>query len=163
QACAEGAEVLQPCAVGKLGLEGDIWRAELRMEPGIPTATGPTSRLLTRLGSPEVSLRTPIVIAAHGSWEPGPMATQPARLSMDPAALLAFNPHFAKRHLPDGGIPRLPFPGGYGGMVHADGGRVSLSCCIRREQLTRLRAHHSGSAGDAVLAHIQDSCLGVRR
>ena len=32
-------------------------------------------------------------------------------------------------------MPLLAFPGGYGGMVNTDGGRVSLSCCIRRDTL----------------------------
>ena len=27
-------------------------------------------------------------------------------------------------------MPLMVFPGGYGGMVHSDHGRVSLSCCI---------------------------------
>jgi flavin-dependent dehydrogenase len=48
-------------------------------------------------------------------------------------------------------------------MVHCDGGRVSLSCCVRRDRLSVIRQQHGGSAGDAVLAHILDSCLGVRR
>ena len=60
-------------------------------------------------------------------------------------------------------MPLLAFPGGYGGMVHSDGGRVSLSCCIRRDALERCR-ERSGNrrAGDAVLHHIQSSCAGVR-
>ena len=34
-------------------------------------------------------------------------------------------------------MPLLVFPGGYGGMVWADHGRLSLSCCIRRDVLAR--------------------------
>jgi flavin-dependent dehydrogenase len=60
-------------------------------------------------------------------------------------------------------MPLLVFPGGYGGMVHCDGGQVSLSCCIRRDWLSRIRAPTSASAGEAVLDHLTDSCLGVRR
>jgi len=60
-------------------------------------------------------------------------------------------------------MPLLVFPGGYGGMVHCDHGRVSLSCCIRRDRLEQVRrAHPRASAGDAVLAHIQGDCRGVR-
>src|ERR1700683_2580756 len=60
-------------------------------------------------------------------------------------------------------MPLIAFPGGYGGMVHSDGGRVSLSCCVRRDRLGGLRAGHSSdAAGDAVLSHILDSCRGVR-
>ncbi|MBS1172388.1 MAG: dependent oxidoreductase, partial [Proteobacteria bacterium] len=56
----------------------------------------------------------------------------------------------------------LAFPGGYGGMVHTDGGRVSLSCCIRRDQLARCRQQWPDvRAGEAVLRHIESSCTGV--
>ena len=61
-------------------------------------------------------------------------------------------------------MPLLVFPGGYGGMVHSDSGRVSLSCCIRRDQLERCRRQMSdASAAEAVLAHIEGNCLGVQR
>ena len=53
----------------------------------------------------------------------------------------------------------LAYPGGYGGMVHTDHDRVSLSCCIRRDQLERCRRRDSSlSAGEAVLAHIVYTC-----
>jgi flavin-dependent dehydrogenase len=59
-------------------------------------------------------------------------------------------------------MPLLAFPGGYGGMVHTDGGRVSLSCCIRRDQLERCRQLSPDvRAGEAVLSHIVASCKGV--
>ena len=59
-------------------------------------------------------------------------------------------------------MPRLIFPGDYGGMVHTDGGRVSLSCCIRRDQLERCRRQSPNlSAGAAVLARVQSSCNAV--
>jgi 2-polyprenyl-6-methoxyphenol hydroxylase-like FAD-dependent oxidoreductase len=48
-------------------------------------------------------------------------------------------------------------------MAHCEGGRVSLSCCVRRDWLARLRAGSDESAGEAVLGHILESCLGVRR
>jgi flavin-dependent dehydrogenase len=57
----------------------------------------------------------------------------------------------------------LAFPGGYGGMVHTDGGRVSLSCCIRRDTLRQCRsASGNRRAAEAALYHIQSSCVGVR-
>jgi flavin-dependent dehydrogenase len=47
-------------------------------------------------------------------------------------------------------------------MVHTDGGRVSLSCCIRRDQLEACRRQWPHErAGAAVLAHIAASCKGV--
>ena len=36
-------------------------------------------------------------------------------------------------------MSRIAPPGGYGGMVHSDHGRVSLSCCVRRDQLDACR------------------------
>jgi flavin-dependent dehydrogenase len=48
-------------------------------------------------------------------------------------------------------------------MVHSDHGRVSLSCCIRRDHLKIVRrAAGQVKAGEAVLAHIKKSCRGVR-
>jgi len=67
-----------------------------------------------------------------------------------------------RAHLPPALMPLLVFPGGYGGMVATDGGRVSLSCCIRRDQLSALRKMAPQSkAADAVLQHVRASCLGV--
>ncbi|WP_367118856.1 NAD(P)/FAD-dependent oxidoreductase, partial [Mesorhizobium sp.] len=64
-------------------------------------------------------------------------------------------------------MPLLVFPGGYGGMVSADHGRLSISCCIRRDMLARLRKHPGPnqshmSAADAVSRHLMRSCRGVR-
>src|SRR5262249_29187231 len=60
-------------------------------------------------------------------------------------------------------MPLLAFPGGYGGMVHCEGDRVTLSCCIRRDRLSALRGRGANEAGDAVLGEIQDACVGVQR
>jgi flavin-dependent dehydrogenase len=46
--------------------------------------------------------------------------------------------------------------------VHSDGGRISLSCCIRRDALARARETHGGKAGEAVIRHIVASTDGVR-
>jgi flavin-dependent dehydrogenase len=59
-------------------------------------------------------------------------------------------------------MPLLAFPGGYGGLVHSDSGRTSLSCCIRRDALGRARQRHGGRAGEAVLAHILETTRGAR-
>ena len=105
------------------------------------------------------------VIAASGSWSTkGPFAiSAPARAS----DLLGFKAHFQHSKLPDGLMPLLAFPGGYGGMVHTDAGRVSLSCCIRRDVLADARARHGvnngkGRAADAVFAHIAATTKGAR-
>jgi flavin-dependent dehydrogenase len=98
------------------------------------------------------------VIAACGSWNAkGVFAVR----SRDPHAsdLLAFKAHFRSTQLPHGLMPLLAFPGGYGGMVHTDDGRTSLSCCIRRDALAAVR--RGGKAGEAVLAHITATTRGV--
>jgi flavin-dependent dehydrogenase len=108
-------------------------------------------------------LCAPIVIAAHGSWENGPLPTQVwgQHKSSD---LVAFKAHFLDCDLPEDLMPLLAFPGGYGGMVHSDGGRVSLSCCIRRDKLQACRQFYGQQrAAEAVLEHIKLSCIGVRR
>ena len=59
-------------------------------------------------------------------------------------------------------MPLLIFPGGYGGMVWTDHGRLSLSCCIRRDVLAELRAVQGNvAAAEAVHRHIVGSCRGV--
>jgi len=48
-------------------------------------------------------------------------------------------------------------------MVFADHGRLSLSCCIRRDTLAAIRAEKaSASAAEAVHRHIVDTCRGAR-
>ena len=108
------------------------------------------------------ALHARLIIAAHGSWEPGAMPTQDLRRAPRASDLFGFKAHFHNSTLPSDLMPLLAFPGGYGGMVHTDGGRVSLSCCIRRDQLQqcRQRSPHV-KAGTAVLAHVGSSCMGV--
>ncbi len=107
-------------------------------------------------------LRSPLIIAAHGSWESGAMPTQALRFASRPGDLFGFKAHFTNSALPIDLMPLIAFPGGYGGMVHTDGRRVSLSCCIRRDQLARCRQRMpNASAGPAVLAHIEASNRGV--
>ncbi len=113
---------------------------------------------LCRLQSGE-SLQARMVIAASGSWNSkGPFALdRPAR----PSDLLGFKAHFRRSPLPEDLMPLLAFPGGYGGMVHSDAGRVSLSCCVRRDALATIRARHGGRAAEAVFAHIAATTKGA--
>lgn len=107
-------------------------------------------------------LRARILVAAHGSWEraPGDGRDLPPARADD---LIGFKAHFHGSSLAAGLMPLVLFPGGYGGMVHGDGGRVSFSCCIRREALRRCRDEHRGlSAGEAVIAHVAETCRGAR-
>src|SRR5664279_1596164 len=107
-------------------------------------------------------LRSQLIIAAHGSWESGPLPTQDLRRPSRRADLFGFKARFLGGAHPRDLMPLLAFPGGYGGMVHTDGGRVSLSCCIRRDQLEDCRRKWPDvRAGEAVLLHIESSCMGV--
>ena len=129
-----GTHVLQPADV-------DGWHRE-----------GPE----VAIRSGERELRAEIVIAAHGSWEPGPLPTQLPHATVRADDLLGFKAHFENADLPAGLMPLLAFPGGYGGMVRGAGDVVSLSCCIRRDALEAARRRCPGPAGDAVLAHIEE-------
>jgi flavin-dependent dehydrogenase len=146
-AAAAGVKVWQPANVVSLTRIGDHHRVAAVRTPNREPAV----------------LRTPVVIAAHGAWEPGTLPTQPKRRSARPGDLFGFKAHFANSDLPPGLMPLLAFPGGYGGMVRCDDDRVSLSCCIRRDRLQALQARRPGGAGDAVLDHVRESCAGVRR
>jgi flavin-dependent dehydrogenase len=147
RAIAAGAHVWQPWSAVELVKNGD----------------GFLCSILNRESGQTKELKARVVVAAHGSWEPGQLPTQPARPASRPSDLLGFKAHFLDSRLPTSLMPLLAFPGGYGGMVHSDHGRVSLSCCIRRDQLERARrAAGPVKAGKAVLAHILESCRGVR-
>jgi menaquinone-9 beta-reductase len=103
-----------------------------------------------------------IAIAAHGSWEIGPLVTQ--RSAERPAAAdwLAFKAHFCQAALPPSLMPLLCFAGGYGGMVHVGGGRVSLSYCVQRRAFSGLLRQPGVPAGETVLTHILESCPVLR-
>ena len=137
-----GVEVLQPCRA--TGFERHAAGHEVTIE----TSQGSTT------------LAAPILVAAHGSWDRGPLPTQ-APKSHAPHDLLGFKAHFLESGLDPELMPLLSFPGGYGGMVRVDGGRVSISCCIRRDVLKGLR-QRGETAGDALEAHLARSCRGVR-
>src|SRR5438105_1873207 len=81
-----GAEVLQPCSVTGLRRAGEGYLCHA--EAGIPDTA--------------LDLRASVVIAAHGSWEPGPLPTQGARQSPRPGDLLGFKAHFRDSDLPAG-------------------------------------------------------------
>lgn len=110
------------------------------------------------LGGTEIAART--IVAACGSWNAkGPFAVTSAPA---PSDLFAFKAHFCASRLPAGLMALLAFPGGYGGLVHSDTGRTSLSCCIRRDVLAKVRAHHPGKAAQAVLAHVMATTRGAQ-
>ena len=147
EAARSGARTWQPWAVHACEDEGAEWRVALQGSRG-----------------ERDEVRARILVAAHGSWEPGrALATQPARLPPSDSDLLGFKAHFHAARLAADAMPLVLFPGGYGGLVTSDGGRTSFSCCIRRDALQAARAAHPrSSAGDAVLAHAMSSCRGLR-
>lgn len=107
-------------------------------------------------------LMAPILIAAHGSWEPCSWAN--SRAHRRPNDLFAFKANFLDCDLEPGLLPVLAFPGGYGGMVVADHGRVTMACCIRRDVLHRCRNRQPrAKAAECVQEYLQETCLGVRR
>lgn len=103
-----------------------------------------------------------IVVAACGSWNTKSAFVVSPHTDA-PSDLFAFKAHFRGDGLPPGLMPLLAFPGGYGGLVHSDNGRLSLSCCIRRDALAAARQHHGGKAAEAVVAHIRATTKGVDR
>ncbi|HEV2613848.1 MAG TPA: NAD(P)/FAD-dependent oxidoreductase [Gammaproteobacteria bacterium] len=140
-----GAKLWQPWNVKAVQRNGDLFTCAITSGDNIE----------------KISART--IIMAHGSWERSivePHITYPHKKS----DLLAFKAHFKHSDLATDLMPLLAFPGGYGGMVHTDNGRITLSCCIRRDVLQNIRQQYPGlSAAETVLKHIQLSCLGVRQ
>jgi flavin-dependent dehydrogenase len=115
-----------------------------------------TCRLQANAGEHEID--APILVAAHGSWEAGHR-----RIARRASDLLAFKAHFRGAALDAGRMPLIAFPGGYGGLVHTDGGRTSFSCCVQRHALAACRAASPGStAGAAIAAHAFAACRGLR-
>lgn len=149
-----GADVFQPCRA--VAIERDGACQAVRIQAG--AANSPDEATI---------LRAPVVVAAHGSWEPGPLPSQ-LKKNGRPSDLLGFKAHFSGSTLPPDLMPLLTFPGGYGGMVLADHGRLSISCCIRRDVLARLRGRlareHGGqvSAAETVEHHLKATCRGAR-
>ena len=147
QALTAGASVLQPWSVQAIeGAAGD-YRLTLRaIDSGAP-----------------LGLRTPIVIVAHGSWEPLPSGRSSRRAARAVGDLFAFKANFIGASLAEGLLPVLSFDGGYGGMVVADAGVTTLACCIRRDRLDDCRrAAPAVRLGEAVQAWLARECCGVR-
>ena len=146
RAQAAGATVLQPWAVQAIGGVAGIHRCAIREVAG--------GRL--------TQLQAPVVILAHGSWEPLPEHRAVQRLARSGSDLLAFKANFSGTQLAAGLLPMLAFDGGYGGMVLADAGLLTLACCIRADRLDALRRAAPGrAAGDVVEDMLKRQCQGV--
>jgi flavin-dependent dehydrogenase len=146
RAASRGVCVMQPARCTELKNVGADQIAHI--ESGQPRRTA--------------SVTATTVLAAHGSWETGELATQRRPTPAQSGDWLAFKAHFRASNLSSGLMPLLSFQDGYGGMVHCDGGRASLSCCIRRRRFECLTRPAGESAGEAVLAHMLQSCPVLR-
>ena len=138
-----------------------LWQA-FSAEACTTDARGHVVTLVDRRGAP-TELRARVVVAAHGSWERGGLPTQALRAAKRGTDLIGFKAHFHGARLPEGLMPLVIFPGGYGGLVASDSGRTSFSCCVRRDALRAIRRAHPGlDAGEALIVHVIESCRGVR-
>jgi flavin-dependent dehydrogenase len=139
-AMSAGAVLFQPAELMALRRDGPDYHCRLKTDGG------------------ESAIAAPIVIAATGSWRTRPplAVTAPEK----PSDLFAFKAHFTRGALAPGLMPLLVFPGGYGGLVASDDGRLSLSCCIRRDVLTAIR-RPGQRAGEVVLRHLRHNTRGV--
>ncbi|MDQ3057184.1 MAG: FAD-dependent monooxygenase [Pseudomonadota bacterium] len=109
------------------------------------------------------TVSAPLLIAAHGSWQPDPFVAARASRPQRGGDLFAFKATFTDAELEPGLLPVLAFPGGYGGIVLGDHGRTTLAFCIRRDTLGECRARYrSGSAALSAYAYLQSCCTGVR-
>jgi menaquinone-9 beta-reductase len=145
-AARSGAVVMQPYRCLSVSLEEEGFRVQI----------------VEANSSLPVQLRAAAVIAAHGSWELGDLPTERQPTTPQPNDWLGFKSHFQGAALPAGLMPLISFADGYGGMVHCDDGRLSLSCCIQRHRLERLPRAAGVSAGEAVFEHIQQSTPIIR-
>lgn len=146
RARAAGAVVLQPWALQQIKGTAGLHQCTVREAESGQLAV----------------LQAPVTILAHGSWEPLPAERAVQRLARSGSDLLAFKANFYSASLDAGLLPVLFFNGGYGGMVLADDGLVTLACCIRADRLAQLRrATPTRPAGEVIEAMLKRECLGV--
>jgi flavin-dependent dehydrogenase len=106
---------------------------------------------------------------ANGSWEVNPGDGR--RGVKRPSDLFAFKATFSRSQLAAGVLPVISFAGGYGGLVIAENGELTLAGCIRRDALRACRVVATGqSAGEAFerclranTAALRDVLAGARR
>ena len=152
RARALGAQVLQPWAVKHHVADADLHRCTL-----------------AHAGDADIHLQAPVLIHAHGSWEPAPRQDPDAgtgantrRAPHRDGDLLAFKATWRGAYIEPGLLPMLALPGGYGGMVLGDHGLTTLAFCIRRDVLARARAINAdSSAAQAAFAYLRACCAGV--
>ena len=148
QARASGASVLQP------------YRALTVRAQGVGSCDVDAAG-----GDAVLTLRAPVVIRAHGSWQPPPGDGKPWSRERRGSDLLGFKASFRDAALEAGLLPVLAFGGGYGGMVVAGDGLATLACCIRRDRLAACRQDGGATgarAGEVIETLLRRECRGVR-
>ncbi|HSC08473.1 MAG TPA: FAD-dependent oxidoreductase [Steroidobacteraceae bacterium] len=133
-----GVSVWQPWTVRAIHGSGGDYRCAIEARPALPRA----------------ELRAPVVIMANGSWEADPGATR--RIARSRGDLFAFHANFSGAQLAPGVLPVISFAGGYGGLVVAENGQLTLAGCIRRDVLKACRVTaHGQTAGDAFEGYLR--------
>lgn len=147
RARSAGATVLQPFAARSVeGEPGDLRCDIVSLDDG---------RAAT--------LRAPLVIDAHGSWQPLRSERSEWRAARRGGDLLAFKVNLRDVSLSPGVLPVLAFAGGYGGIVVADRGLATLACCVRAERLAACRRASPGAPAGAVIeAYLKRECASLR-
>jgi len=139
----------------------------MRWQPwALRAISGCAGRFVLRIRRDETGeereLGAALVVAAHGSWQPLPSERAARRDMRSRGDLFAFKANFRGTTLAADLLPVLSFSGGYGGMVVADDGVLTLAGCLRADRLRQLRAAHPGwRAGDAFEAMLRSECRGV--
>jgi flavin-dependent dehydrogenase len=113
-------------------------------------------------------LRAAVLIMANGSWEADPGGNRRPPRSGD---LFAFKANFSDSQLAPGLLPVISFAGGYGGLVIAENGQLTLAGCIRRDALKACRAAALGQTAGEAFEHylrtgtgaLRDALTGARR
>ena len=132
-----GVRIWQPWSLRAMHGSAGAYRCEIETRPAELT-----------------ELRAPVVIMANGSWEGDRgRGRHAARRSSD---LFAFKANFSNSRLAPGELPVISFAGGYGGLVIAEKGELTLAGCIRRDTLKACRATAPGqTAGEAFETYLR--------
>ena len=124
-------------ALSREHLDAVLLNSPLRMEPtsfsrprSVRFGVKPMSGYASPKRAKNFVRRSSWLLTAHGMAVNCRRNLRGARRASD---LFGFKAHFRNVNLPAQLMPLLAFPGGYGGMVHANDGLVSISCCIRSD------------------------------
>jgi len=152
---AAGATCWQPWSLQTISGSAGAFVLRLRDEATVDAGDGVAC-------AAEAEVRAAVVVAAHGSWQPLPSERAARRQTRAAGDLFAFKANFRGATLAADLLPVLSFAGGYGGMVVADDGLLTLAGCVREERLRTVRALSPGArAGDAFEAMLRSDCAGV--